>query len=245
MKRQYIPMSIEEFHNMQHPFGWKAEYWDGKAVFTPRDWHVKTKLNLQVRSPAKRFDFIPTDPSLKAQMIEAFFEAFEDSVEFCNWPLEQIREQANKNINNYFAGIRGEPLPVSTIALQPNQEHIAGLVLFTNKKGRINLDLLFVKPLAQRKGIATEMVSFAVKQLFDQGVREIYSAYHICNQNSQHWHHSFGFEDMYDQFYIRMKYSWFRHEIWRHQKLGCNHPIKQLIQERDYWYSQLEDEWKY
>lgn len=245
MKRQYIPMSIEEFHNMEHPFGWKAEYWDGKAVFTPRDWHVKTKLNLTERSLPKHFDFIPIAPSWKPQMIEAFFEAFEDSVEFCNWPVEKIRAHADKNINNYFDGVRGEPLSVSTIALQPNQDRIAGLVLFTNKNGWINLDLLFVKPLYQRKGMATEMVSFAVNQLFEQGIREVYSAYHICNDRSQKWHHSFGFEDIYDQFYIRMKYSWFRNEIWRHQKLGWNDRLKQLIQEKDYWYSQLEDEWKY
>ena len=245
MKRKDIPMSFEEFEKMEHPFGWKAEYWDGKAVLSPRDIHVKTKLSLTQRSLSNHFNLKPTHPSLKPQMIEAFYEAFEDSVEFCDWPQEKIREHAENNLKNYFDGFRGEPQAVSVMAVEPNQDEIAGLVLFTNKKGSINLDLLFVKPLYQRQGMATEMVSFAVNQLFDQGIREVYSAYHVCNENSQKWHHSFGFEDIYDQFYIRMKFFWVQHEIWRVKELGWNDRIKQLIQEKDYWYSQLEDEWKF
>ena len=72
-------MSFEEFDKIEHPFGWKVEYWDGQAVLTPRDIHVKTKLSLTKRSLSHHFKLKQTNPNLKRQMIEAFYEAFEDS----------------------------------------------------------------------------------------------------------------------------------------------------------------------
>ncbi len=246
MKIQYIPMSIEEFETMEHPFGWKAEYWDGKAVFTPRELAVQTQLALTPRSLEPTYHLIAIEPTFKSQMIEAFFDAFQDSVEFCNWLADDIWENAEKNINNYFNGVRGEPLPVSVMAVEPNTKNILGLVLFTQKEqGRIKLDLLLVRPPYQRKRMGTEMVAFSVNQLYHNGIQELYSSYHVCNEISRNWHHKFGFKDIYCQFYIRLKHAWFKHEIWRHQKLGLEQPIPELIQGKDYWYSQLQDEWKY
>lgn len=46
MKSKHIPMSVEEFHLMEHPFGWKTEYFSGKAHLTPREHHVRTQLTL-------------------------------------------------------------------------------------------------------------------------------------------------------------------------------------------------------
>ncbi len=244
MKIKEIPMSIEEFELMEHPFGWKAEYWDGKAVLTPREQHVRTKLCLTPRSLEVTDNFMAANPMLKPQMIAAFYEAFQDSVEFCNWPELEIQKHAERNINNYFAGVRGEPLPVSVMVLEPNSYKNAGLALFTNKAGKINLDLLFVKPFYHRKRIATQMVSLAVNKLYERGVREVYSAYHIGNEVSRQWHHSFGFQDIYDRFYIRIKYAWLQHEIWRCQRLNLKDKIDKLRQEKDYWYAKMENEWK-
>ena len=243
-------MSMAEFHTMQHPFGWKAEYWGGKAVFTPREQHVETKLNLTQRRSIDpdnhpNHNLRAADPTFKPQMIAAFYDAFQDSVEFCNWPEEEIKKYAAKNIHNYFDGVRGEPLPVSVMALESDRDRIAGLALFTNQAGKTKLDLLFVIPAYQRKRIATQMVDWAVNQLYQDNIEQVYSAYHICNENSRQWHHSFGFQDIYDQFYIRRKYAWYCHEIWRHEKLGLTAGVEQLIAARDSWYSQLEDEWKY
>ena len=246
MESKRIPMTIKEFEIMEHPFGYKAEYWDGKAVFTPREQNVTTKLNIVRRSIKTSYNLMPINPSFKPQMIEAFFESFQDSVEFCDWPQDKIRAHAEKIINDYFAGVRGKPHPVSVTALEPDKGDLAGLALFLcDRREQINLDLLFVMPSYQRKKAATEMVSSAVNRLYEDGIRELYSAYHICNEGSSKWHRSFGFEDVYDQLYIRLKYSWCRHEIWRHEKLGLNNKAEELIKERDYWYSQLEDVWKY
>jgi GNAT superfamily N-acetyltransferase len=254
------PKTIEEFELMSHPFGWKAEYYNGQAHFTPRENHVYSRLTLEHREINESINIVPVDQIFQKQIIEVFYETFLDSVEFCNWPTESIRNQVNKNINNYFQGVRGDPLPVSMMAMEPNTEQIIGIALFVQKKeGDTELDLLFVKPSHQRRGIATQMVTKAANILYKNGVRELRCAHHICNEQSRDWQHKYGFEIIPDQFYCRLKYSFYRHEVWRHEKLvaiadGANEVIdrnnsfssknlEELRQERDRWYEQIKDDW--
>jgi RimJ/RimL family protein N-acetyltransferase len=254
MEIKQIPMSIEEFELISHPFGWKAEYFNGQAHFTPRENHVYTKLTLEHREINESWKIVPVEQVLQQQIIEVFFTTFLDSVEFCNWPTESIRNQVNKNINNYFQGARGEPLSVSVMALEPNTDRIIGVALFVQKEeGHTELDLLFVKPSHQRMGIATQMVTKATNILYNNGVRELRCAHHICNEQSRDWQHKYGFEIIPDQFYCRLKYSFYRHEVWRHEKMAetqqsqCvnSKNLEELRQERDRWYEQIEDDWKY
>lgn len=247
MKSKEIEMTIEQFHLIEHPFGWKTEYWDGKAHLTPREHIVTTKLDISERTYTNNFDLVPIMEMYKTQMIEAFFETFKDSVEFCNWEQEQVYKHAEKNINNYFEGKRGKPLSNSVMVLDnSNSPRILGLALFLfDKKNNVRLDLLFVRPEYQGKKMATEMVSNVVNYLHRQAVKELFSDYHICNEASRDWHHRFGFKDIFDQLYIRLKYSWLRHEIWRHEKLGLTNKIESLEEQMNWWYSQLEEDWKY
>ncbi len=246
MKSKHVPMSVEEFKMMPYPFGWKAEYWDNQAHLTPREYIVETKLDLEPRASTKSFNLMFADPSFKDQMVETFFETFQDSVEFCEWPADHFRSHAKKNINNYFDGERGQPLPVSVVVMCPSGNQITGLALFLeNREGHAELDLLYVTPQYQGTGMATEMVTSAANKLYENGVRELRSAYHICNERSRAWQHKFGFEEIPDQFYSRLKYSWYRDEIWRREKLGMSEGIEELIREKGKWYAQLTDDWKY
>jgi GNAT superfamily N-acetyltransferase len=254
MEIKRIPMSIEEFELISHPFGWKAEYFNGQAHFTPRENHVYTKLTLEHREINEAGKIVPVEQVFQEQIIEVFFETFLDSVEFCNWPIESIRNQINKNISNYFQGVRGEPLSVSMMALDPNTDRIIGIALFVQKEeGHTELDLLFVKPSHQRMGIATQMVTKAANILYNNGVRELHCAHHICNEQSRNWQHRYGFETIPDQFYCRLKYSFYRHEVWRHEKMAAlqqsqcvnSKNLEELRQKRERWYGQIEDDWKY
>jgi hypothetical protein len=128
MKSKHILMSVEEFRLMEHPFGWKAEYFSGEGHLTPREHLVRTQLTLTPQAIVGSDRIVPVDPSLQERTIAAFLEAFEDSVEFCDWSLDDIRIHARKNITNYFQGVRGKPHPVSRMALEPNSQQIVGLV---------------------------------------------------------------------------------------------------------------------
>jgi GNAT superfamily N-acetyltransferase len=236
MKSKHIPISIEEFELMEHPFGWKAEYFNGKAHLTPREYLVRTKLTLIPQEIATSCQIVPVDPVLQEQTIETFLETFQDSVEFCDWSLDNIRIHARKNITNYFQGVRGKPHPVSRMVLEPNSDRLIGLALFVeNRQERVELDLLLVKPSHQRMGIATQMVASAINSLYADGVRDIRSGYHICNEGSRDWHHKLGFEDIPEYFYCKLKSSWYRHEIWRWEKLGQIECLEELRTEKDRW----------
>jgi hypothetical protein len=88
MKSKHISMSVEEFRLMEHPFGWKAEYFSGEGHLTPREHLVRTQLTLapQAIAESRRTgnpsmaatqavgseQIVPVDPSLKEQTIAAF-----------------------------------------------------------------------------------------------------------------------------------------------------------------------------
>jgi GNAT superfamily N-acetyltransferase len=241
MQHQRIPMSVDAYHLMEQPFGYKVEYWDDHAVISPRENHVVTQLTVVRRVVPSVCRLVALDPSRQQEMAEAFFDAFHDTVEFCDWHDSTIREYANRSISGYFAGKRGVPHPASVMALAQDGSIIGLALLLTDEAGDVCLDLLCVVPAYQRQEIATCMVATAVNHLAVLGVETLSSAYHICNESSRNWHHLFGFMDVYDQMYIRLKYAWYRNEVWRRDKLGLFDGLDALKAERDFWLAQLDE----
>lgn len=249
MKPKNLPMSFADYEVLAYPFGWKAEYWDGQARLTPREMGVTTRLNLPLspiqKTTLRHHTLVPVDSTYAEQMIAGYFEVFADSVEFCNWPVENIQESAESDIRRYFEGKRGNPLPASVIALEPNTQKLAGLALFALKaEQRPRLELLYVRSPFQRQGIATAMVTWGISHLIEADCHELFSAYHICNSESRQWHHKLGFEDVHSSLYIRLRLGWLNHEIGRREKLGTLTGLEALIQEREQWQSQIGlDDW--
>jgi GNAT superfamily N-acetyltransferase len=237
MESKHIAMSMEEFNLMEHPFGWKAEYYSGQGHLTPREHIVRTQLQLTSQQQTiQSQNILPIDSSWAELMIPAFFEAFQDSVEFCNWSLDKIYAQGVKNIRDYFQGVRGQPHPMSRMFLELDSPQPIGLALFvTNKEEKLVLDLLFVKPSHHRRGIATQMVTSAIDRLYADGVREILSSYHICNDSSRAWHSSLGFQEIPDYLYSRFKAAWYRNEIWRREKLAITDGLEKLRAKKAHW----------
>lgn len=237
-------MSFAEYEVVEKPFGWKVEYWDGQARFTPRGIGVKTRINLAadcLSRQSAQHTLVPADSSYAEQMMDRYVEVFSDSVEFCGWPIEDVKKSAERDIQNYFSGKRGEPLPASVVALGPDSGQLAGLALFILKEEkRPHLELLYVRSKFQRQGIATAMVISGINHLRVNGFNELFSTYHICNQESRQWHHKFGFQDIYDAYYIQHRLSWLQREIWRREKLGSLEGLNSFIKERDQWQSQLD-----
>ncbi len=245
MQRQRISMTFDEYDLLEQPFGYKVEYWDGHTVITPRDNPVTTRLAITTREVNPTCRIVPVDPARQQEMVETFYAAFHDTVEFCDWYEHKIREHADSSIKRYFAGKRGEPHPASVMALAEDGSISGIALLLTDDEGEVCLDLLYVVPSYQRQHIATQMVATAVNSLHAAGIATLTSTYHICNDTSRRWHHAFGFVDVYDQMYIRLKYAWYRSEIWRREKLGLMEELDVLAAERDWWYAQLDEMWRY
>ncbi|MBE9028236.1 GNAT family N-acetyltransferase [filamentous cyanobacterium LEGE 11480] len=244
MERSVIPMSWEEFEVMEQPFGWKVEYGDGQANLTPRAIGVTTRLRLAPRNFSHTHQLIPAHPGYCEQMIAGYFETFADSVEFCSWPTADIEASAEKDIQRFFSGTKGEPLSASVIALAPDAQQLIGVALFLLKPPEQTpyMDLLYVRPEFQHQGIATAMLGWGIDRLLAAGFQTLDSAYHICNEPSQRWHHRYGFEDVTDWYYARLKVGWYRSEIARRKKLGLTEGLDVLRQECDHWATQVDPE---
>lgn len=243
MKSKHFSISLAELEKIPQPFGWKVEYYDDQAHITPRDMAIRTKLDIHPIVKTSTYNLQPIDAGYKQQMIEVFYQSFLDSAEFCDWTKKDLRKHADRNINNYFIGFRGQPLTQSVMAIEPKTKQVIGLALFLiHRKQHYELDLLLVNPKYQRQGLATAMVSHVTQQLHEQGITELYSFYHICNELSRNWHQKFGFKEEYTASFIRLKCAWYRDEIWRLGKLGLMEDLPELIREQDYWLRILHSE---
>ncbi len=244
MELPAIPMSIEDYEVLENPFGWKVEYWDGHARFSPRSIGVTTTIDpLSPRQFEHHYTLVPVSPNDRDRMIAGYFEAFSQSVEFCDWSPESIQESAAKAINHYLSGKRGDTLSASVIALAPGFQELAGLALFIRRSDDgAFMDLLYVRPGFQRQGVATAMLNWAIDRLIESGFQTLSSRYHICNEDSRLWHHKQGFEDSYDWYYIKLKVGWYRAEIWRREHLKLTEGLEELRQERDRWMARMPED---
>jgi GNAT superfamily N-acetyltransferase len=105
---------------------------------------------------------------------------------------------ARENIRDFFAGDRGEVLPSSCLAVDEGAEDlvelVAGAALVTRAKdGCPLLDMLFVRPRWQRRGLAAALVSWSLRELLAQGEATLRSRYLLANEPSRAWHQRFGF----------------------------------------------------
>jgi GNAT superfamily N-acetyltransferase len=243
MERPVIPMSFAEYEVMERPFGWKVEYWDGHARLSPRAIGVTTKLKLCPRNLPHHHRLVPVSAVDREQMMAGYFATFADSVEFCGWAPESVQESAAKDIGNYFAGKRGEPLAASVMALAPGSQQLVGLALFILRpEYGAYMDLLYVRPEFQHQGVATAMLNWGIDRLVESGFSTLSSAYHIGNESSRLWHHRQGFEDEYDWYYARLKVDWYEMEIWRREKLGLTDGLDEMRRSRDRWAAQVDSE---
>jgi RimJ/RimL family protein N-acetyltransferase len=225
MHSQHIPMTMEEFKLMPWKPGWKYEYWDGQTHISPRRHVVVTTVEVKTRFVNSLFRLRPVKRNDASQLITAYLEAFQDTIEYCDWEPEKIADSANTTIRDFFAGKRGNPLPVSCLAvgIQSNVvgNELIGAALFVKKDDeRPLLDILFVLPKWQRKGLATTLVSAALNELYNNGVKTLKSLYMLGNEASLAWHRKFGFKEEPDLFLARVYYHHADHELWRREKLG-------------------------
>ncbi|MBA2345613.1 MAG: GNAT family N-acetyltransferase [Rubrobacter sp.] len=224
MRSLHVPMTREEWERMPWRFGWKHEYWDGHAHLTPRQDHVHVRVGLRsvpqvTTTVPARLSVRPVSPADARGLVDAFIEAFEDGVEFCDWPAEKIHEHARRNIADYFAGRRGTPLlTVSRLALD-EERRVVGAALLIGRDAGATLDLLMVHPGFLRRGIARSLVGAAVEELRARGATILRSAHCVSNEGSAWWHRAFGFEEEPDLNLARLRRAFYAHEVSRHEGL--------------------------
>lgn len=248
MRSQHISMPVEEFELLPMKLGWKYEYWDGQAHISPRGQVVIATV--KTRSCPIRFPYTlrPVTESDEPQLVAAYVEAFAESFDFCDREFSKIAAAATDDIGKILSGRRGSLLTASRVATAPpsetTAETIIGAALITGSDRQPPLlDILFVVPQWQRKGIATALVSTVSHELHHAKVETLESRYFLGNEESQAWHRKFGFTEEVDLMLARLYCHHAKRELWRQEKIGglLHGEYDRLVAERDRWTARVEE----
>lgn len=249
MRSRHIPMSREEFHLLPFELGWKQEYWDGVAHFTPRMCVVHASIPAQPRMTKTSVVMRPVQEIDELELARCFQEAFGDTFEYCDEPPERIEAAARQCVRHFFKGLFHRCLPASRVALAPAGDALAdgiigaALVLSqTKERDWALLDLIFVTPRWHRHGVATALTSAALTELHASGWRTLVSRYQMGNEASRAWHRQFGFVDEPDLQAARLHLHAVERELWRRKKLGdlSREDEQRLSDERERWSREVE-----
>lgn len=223
MQRQHFPMTFDAFERLPRKPGWKYEYFNGEAVLSPKSLCVVTTVAVEPRTVRSRFLLRSAIPDDEGQLIDAYLEAFKDTVEYCDWPAEATERSARETIQQFFGGDRRQPHGASRLAVadeRPEESRVLGAALVIEGRSGPVLDLLFSRPRWQRQGLATALVSAVLSRLHDEGARHLTSRYLLANEASRAWHQSFGFVDEPDLWVAQAYHRCARHAVWRAEQMG-------------------------
>jgi GNAT superfamily N-acetyltransferase len=224
MRSRVVPMTVDEYHLLPFEPGWKCEYWDGKAHYSPRHHAIVTTVAVAVRDVNTDCLLCQPAESDSEPLTPVYVAAFCDTIEYFGCSQEQVAEAARRDLRNYFAGKHGRPTSASCFAMapgsNPDEWTVAGAAMVTLTGNGPLLYLLFVAPQWQRRGLATAMVSAAINELHDLGEKILTSRYHIGNEQSMAWHQRFGFVEKPDLRRANLYLQQAKVEFWRREKIG-------------------------
>jgi len=223
--------------------GWKYECYDGVIHATPSMHSIAATLPVTPRASTSPCKLVSADDVPREDLVRTFIAAFKDSVEFFNWTLADVEKHAGQWTNALLDGKRGRPLAISRVAVVDNA--VVGAALFRDEDDIPFLDLLYVLPDWQRKGIATTMVAQAVNILHEAHIPVLTSRYDLANTVSRDWHHRFGFKDSPGWLTTRHLRAYFRQELHRRELIGDldDAERRRLQQEIEHWSGALRSIW--
>jgi predicted GNAT family acetyltransferase len=103
------------------------------------------------------------------------------------------------------------------------------------------LDLLFISPQWQRRGLAIALVASAMNALHQAGESTLTSCYQLANPVSQAWHRACGFVERPDLRYAQAYHRRARQELFRREKDGGLTAAESTALHADveYWHGQV------
>ncbi|MCP5107494.1 MAG: GNAT family N-acetyltransferase [bacterium] len=245
MRSRHLPMTRAEFDLLPRKLGWKYEYWDKHAHISPEHHVVKTLIEVKPHHVNSSYKLRQVEPNDEAQLVSLYIAAFSDTIDFCDWEADKIAACAGSDIRGFFIGKRGRPLPVSLVVVdkQSGTAVIGAVLIVEREEGQPIIDMLFVGPDRQRKGVAAALVSTAINQLYRNGSESLKSHYHLGNEASRAWHQEFGFKEEVDFLLVQRLYYHAAHELRRREKIGSltETERRKLTAEIKRWKVQLDE----
>jgi N-acetylglutamate synthase-like GNAT family acetyltransferase len=238
MRSRHLPMPFEEFERMPRELGWKFEYWNGHAHISPGHQVVVAALPTAPRPVDAPCPIRPLAVSDRAGLVAAYVAAFGDTIEFCDQSPREVAESADSGIERFLLGKRGRPHPASRVAIAPGSGLLAGAALIVDAgPEEALLDMLFIVPGWQHRGLGTALVGAAMNLLHKAGVGNLESAYVLGNAPSRAWHRKFGFKELPDLTLARHYAHHYTSEVRRLRLLGTSLPaeLRKFEALREHW----------
>jgi ribosomal protein S18 acetylase RimI-like enzyme len=245
IRSQHLPMSFEEWELLPYQPGWKYEYWDGRAHITPNHQTAVTTAPVTPRPVNAPCALRPVLPEDEAALLAVYMEAFADNQAYCDYTDTAFLDAARRDLRESFTGHRAPLLAAARVAVatEATGAQLVGAALLSREReyGPM-LDLLFIRPLWQRRGLATALVASAMNALHQAGEATLTSCYQLANTASQAWHRGFGFVERPDLRYAQAYHRRAQQELFRREKAGDLTAAERAALHADvqYWHDQVE-----
>ncbi len=133
----------------------------------------------------------PINPGTDKQaLLDLYFIAFHKTHEFNGWPLEEILQQAESDINSALANLHPQ---ASCLAEDQEMGTIVGAALID--EDGTHLRHIMIDPTWQRQGLGTAMLHSVTATLSKAEKTSLRSCYALGNEPSRKWHQSMGFDE--------------------------------------------------
>jgi GNAT superfamily N-acetyltransferase len=245
IRSQHLPMSFEEWELLPYQPGWKYEYWDGRAHITPNHQTAVTTAPVTPRPVNAPCALRPVLPEDQALLLAVYMEAFADNQAYCDYTDTAFLDAARCDLRESFTGHRAPLLAAARVAVatEASGAPLVGAALLSHDReyGPM-LDLLFIRSLWQRRGLATALVASAMNALHQAGEATLTSCYQLANTASQAWHRGCGFVERPDLRYAQACHRRAQQELFRREKAGGLTAAERTALHADvqYWHDQVE-----
>jgi len=214
-----LHLPIVEFHHLPQNSAYKYEYFDGRAVLSPRPKCHHAVLDLRLLSDVELCDIRPLPPGQIVDMADLFHAAFNRTQPFASLDKDDARRAARECLDKTASGGDG-PL-ITAACFQAFAERFdgpVGAILITlvphdnidnwrshtwkeppppdaveRRLGCPHLTWVFVSPWEGRRGVGTALLAASVRALMELGYPQLASTFLLGNDSSTLWHWRNGF----------------------------------------------------
>jgi hypothetical protein len=220
-----LPISFDAFHRLPRNSAYKYEYFDGKAVLSPRPKCHRAVLDLRPLIDVEPYTVRPLPAGEIVRLAKLFRAAFHRTQPYASLDNDEALTAARECLEKTATGGDG-PL-ISSACFQAFDRRFddpAGAILITllptgildnwsaftwkeppppdaieRRLGCPHLTWVFVSPWVERRGMGTALLAASVEALLDLGYPQLASTFLQGNDSSTlwHWHNGFRLQPMH------------------------------------------------
>lgn len=192
-----IPFSV--FATLPRHAAYKYEYFDGRAVLTPRPRHLQATVDLALFQAVKSPFIRQLQPQDWPHVADLHAAAFRHVPPFGALDDPSRVDAARASLARTRAADDGAVLDAACmVAVDPDDDRrLAGAIIITSLPGggeqRPHLTWIMVHPWRFGQGLGSQLLASSATALREVGYRELRSTFLVGNERSALWHWRNGF----------------------------------------------------